>query len=353
MDWLNEPCANATERYRELAWQRQHQLTKPSGALGRLETLAVTLAALQGREDPRADNVHISIFAADHGIVEEGVSAFPQAVTGQMVHNFLNGGAAISVLARELGATLEIIDVGVKDPLNHANLLSQRAGAGTANSAQAPAMTRSQLNLALQAGYAAAERAYANQAHLFIGGEMGIGNTTAATALYCALLDVAPALATGAGTGLDAAGIAHKVTVIQRTLDVHRQHLNSPLEALRCVGGFEIAALTGAYCRAAQRGIPILVDGFISTAAALVAVTHRQEVRQWLLLSHASAEPGHVLATDFLRLTPLLDLSLRLGEGSGAAVAVPLLRMACALHNNMATFAEAAVAGQPVPAPQS
>lgn len=346
MDWLNEPCASATEHYREFALQRQQQLTKPSGALGRLETLAVTLAALQGREDPRADRVHISIFAADHGVAEEGVSAFPQAVTGQMVHNFLNGGAAISVLARELGATLEIIDVGVKDPLNHAGLISQRAGAGTANSAQAPAMTHSQLNLALQAGYAAAERAYANKAQLFIGGEMGIGNTTAATALYCALLDVAPSVATGAGTGLDAAGIAHKVNVIQRILDVHRHHLNAPLEALRCVGGFEIAALVGAYWRAAQRGIPIVVDGFISTAAALVAVQQQPNVRQWLLLSHASAEPGHVLATDFLGLQPLLDLQMRLGEGSGAALVVPLLRMACALHNRMATFAEAAVAGE-------
>ncbi len=346
MDWLNEPCASATEYYRELAWQRQHQLTKPNGALGRLETLAVTLAALQGCEAPQVDKVHISIFAADHGIAAEGVSAFPQAVTGQMVHNFLNGGAAISVLAHELGATLEIIDVGVKDPLQRAGLISQRAGAGTANSAYTPAMTNDQLNLALQAGYAAAERAHAQQAQLFIGGEMGIGNTTAATALYCALLEVAPAQATGAGTGLDAGGIAHKVEVVQRILDLHRQHLHSPLAALRCVGGFEIAALTGAYCRAAQRGIPILVDGFISTAAALVAVMHQQEVRQWLFLSHASAEPGHVLATDFLGLTPLLDLQMRLGEGSGAALAVPLLRMACALHNNMATFAEAAVAGQ-------
>ncbi len=348
MDWLNEPCASAAEHYRALAWQRQHQLTKPNGALGRLETLAVTLAALQGCEAPQVDKVHISIFAADHGIAAEGVSAFPQAVTGQMVHNFLNGGAAISVLARELGATLEIIDVGVKDPLHHAGLISQRAGAGTANSAHAPAMTNSQLNLALQAGYAAAERAHAQQAQLFIGGEMGIGNTTAATTLYCALLDVAPAQATGAGTGLDAVGIAHKVAVIQHILDLHRQHLHSPLEALRCVGGFEIVALVGAYLRAAQRGIPILVDGFISTAAALVAVMHQQEVRQWLLLSHVSAEPGHVLATDFLELTPLLDLQMRLGEGSGAALAVPLLRMACALHNRMATFAEAAIAGAAV-----
>lgn len=348
MDWLNDPCANVSERYRDLALQRQQQLTKPSGALGRLETLAVQLAALQGREAPRADNIHISIFAADHGVVEEGVSAFPQAVTGQMVHNFLNGGAAISVLARELGATLEIIDVGVKEPLNHAGLISQRAGAGTANSAQAPAMTHSQLNLALQAGYTAAECAYTKQADLFIGGEMGIANTTAATALYCALLDVAPLVATGAGTGLDAAGIAHKAGVIQRILDLHRHHLTSPLEALRCVGGFEIAALTGAYCRAAQLGIPIVVDGFISTAAALVAVEQQPDVRQWLLLSHASAEQGHVLATDFLGLQPLLDLQMRLGEGSGAALAVPLLRMACALHNNMATFAEAAVAGEAV-----
>lgn len=349
MNWLNEPCARLAEDCREHAQQRQQQLTKPAGALGRLETLAITLAALQGRTVPQVNNVHISIFAADHGVAAEGVSAFPSAVTGQMVHNFLNGGAAISVLARELGATLEIIDVGVTTPLLHPQLISQRAGAGTANSTQMPAMTPAQLALALRAGHAAVERAYAQQAELFIGGEMGIGNTTAATALYCALLKVAPAIATGAGTGLDVDGVAHKVQVIERILATHRAHLTTPLEALRCVGGFEIAALVGAYCRAAQRGIPILVDGFISTAAALVAVTHCAEVRPWLLLSHASAEPGHVLATDFLGLTPLLDLQMRLGEGSGAAVAVPLLRLACALHNRMATFAEAAVTGQTAP----
>lgn len=344
MEWLNTPCRLPDAGVIEAALARQSQLTKPCGALGMLETVAVRLAGLQGREQPCVDRVHITVFAADHGVAEEGVSAFPQAVTAQMVQNFLAGGAAISVLARELGATLEVIDVGVKTPLSHPRLISQRVGNGTANSTQAAAMSQSQLEQALQAGADALERAHAAQAELFIGGEMGIANTTAATALYCALLGVPLDEATGAGTGLDAAGVARKITVIRRILNKHRAVFPDPMETLRCVGGFEIAALTGAYLRAAQLGIPVLVDGFISTAAALVAVRFRPEVAAWLLLSHRSAEQGHALALAAFPHPPLLDLGMRLGEGSGAAVAVPLLRLACALHNQMATFAEAAVA---------
>lgn len=344
MEWLNAPCRVPDAGVIEAALARQSQLTKPRGALGMLETVAVRLAGLQGREQPCVDRVHISIFAADHGVAEEGVSAFPQAVTAQMVQNFLAGGAAINVLAQALGATLEVVDVGVKTPLSHPQLVSQRAGNGTANSTQTAAMSQTQLEQALQAGADALERAYAAQADLFIGGEMGIANTTAATALYCALLDVPIDEATGAGTGLDAMGMAHKVTVIRRVLNQHRSHFHDPLETLRCVGGFEIAALTGAYLRAAQWGVPVLVDGFISTAAALVAVRFRPEVAAWLLLSHQSAEQGHALALAAFVEPPLLALDMRLGEGSGAAVAVPLLRFACALHNQMATFAEAAVA---------
>lgn len=344
MEWLTLPCQLPDTRAMDAALSRQSHLTKPPGALGALETVAVRLAGLQGRENPRVDKVCISIFAADHGIADEGVSAFPQAVTAQMVQNFLAGGAAISVLARELGATLEVVDVGVKTPLSHPHLVSQRAGDGTANSTQTAAISPAQLHTALQAGADALERAQAAGADLFISGEMGIANTTAATALYCALLDAPIGDATGAGTGLDAAGIAHKATVIRRILNQHRQHFPDPLETLRCVGGFEIAALTGAYLRAAQLGVPVLVDGFISTAAALLALRYQPAVEPWLLLSHQSAEPGHAFALAEFTHPPLLDLGMRLGEGSGAAVAVPLLRLACALHNRMATFAEAAVA---------
>ncbi|SDZ95190.1 nicotinate-nucleotide-dimethylbenzimidazole phosphoribosyltransferase [Thiothrix caldifontis] len=346
MEWLNTPAQAPNAAMTAAAHLRQTQLTKPAGALGELEAVAIRLAGLQGREQPRVDNVHISVFAADHGVADEGVSAFPQAVTAQMVHNFLNGGAAINVLAREIGATLEIIDVGVKTPLTHPNLISQRAGNGTANSALDAAMNTAQLSLALQAGADAADRANAAAADLFIAGEMGIANTTAATAIYCALLDVAILDATGPGTGLDRDGMVHKVNVIRRILNQHRSHFDDPLEVLRRLGGFEIAAITGAYIRAAQLGLPVLVDGFISTAAALIAINVQPSVADWLLLSHTSAEPGHFFAIAELQQRPLLDLNLRLGEGSGAAVAVPLLRMACALHNHMATFAEAAVAGK-------
>jgi nicotinate-nucleotide--dimethylbenzimidazole phosphoribosyltransferase len=325
---------------------RQAQLTKPPGALGELEAIAIRLAGLQGRERPAVDKVHISVFAADHGVADEGVSAFPQAVTAQMVGNFLNGGAAISVLANTLGATLEVVDVGVKTPLSHPKLISQRVGNGSENCALQAAMSHTQLQLALQAGADAADRAHAQHTELFIGGEMGIANTTPATALYCALLDLPPLEVVGPGTGLDRAGMLHKVQVVQRILNLHRQHCHEPLEALRCMGGFEIAALTGVYIRAAQRGLPILVDGFISTAAALLATRIQAAVADWLFLSHTSGEPGHVFAVAELKQRPLLELGMRLGEGSGAAVSVPLLRMACALHNGMATFAEAAIAGK-------
>lgn len=348
MEWLRHTCRQPDSSQYAAAQQRQTQLTKPVGALGELETIAVRLASLQARANPQLTNIHISVFAADHGVAEEGVSAFPQAVTQQMVQNFLNGGAAISVLARELGATLEVVDVGVKladgQYFDHPQLISHRAGNGTANSAQTAAMSDAALAIALQAGYAAAERAKAKHADLFIGGEMGIANTTAATALYCALLGIAPDAMTGAGTGLDAHGIQHKSQVIAKMLQLHPDA--TPLVALRCLGGFEIAALSGAYIRAAQLGIPSLIDGFISTSAALLAMRVNPSLSDWLFFAHTSAEAGHAYALQTLQHRPLLALGLRLGEGSGAAVAVPLLRLACALHNNMATFAEAAVAGK-------
>lgn len=346
--WLYQTCQAPSDWHYQAAQQRQQQLTKPLGALGRLETLAIRLASLQQRTLPRVQTLHISVFAADHGVAAEGVSAYPQAVTQQMVLNFINGGAAISVLARELGATLEVVDVGVKldddHYFDHPLLISQRVGNGTANSAQTAAMTPEQLQAALYVGYTAAERAAKKGADLFIGGEMGIANTTAATAVYCALLDLAPAVVTGAGTGLDPTGVQHKIRIITHILAQHTER--EPLAVLRCMGGFEIAALTGAYLHAAQLGIPSLVDGFISTAAALLAVRLNPACLDWLFFAHASAETGQVFALQALQQQPLLDLGLRLGEGSGAAIAVPLLRMACELHKNMATFTEAAIATQ-------
>lgn len=344
IEWFNIPAAVPNDSARRAAEARQAILTKPPGALGQLESLAIRLAALQGTEQPAVERVHIVVFAGDHGVAAEGISAFPQAVTGEMVRNFATGGAAISVLARTLGASLEVINLGtVNDPGPVDGVKNYALGAGTANLALEPAMTEQQVARALHAGRHAAERARLAKTQLFIGGEMGIGNTTAATALACALLDAAPALLAGPGTGLDASGVRHKAEVVQRALALHRDDIATPLEALRRLGGFEIAALAGAYIACAQMGVPVLVDGFISGSAALAATRMRPGVEQWLLFAHASAEPGHRVMLEALGAHALLDLGLRLGEGSGAATAVPLLRLACALHNQMATFAEAGV----------
>jgi nicotinate-nucleotide--dimethylbenzimidazole phosphoribosyltransferase len=345
--WLN-PCKPIDAQAVEQAEARQQQLTKPAGSLGQLEAVAVQLAGLQGRVKPSLDQPWIAIFAGDHGVVAEGVSAFPQEVTGQMLHNFVSGGAAISVLARQLGAALEVVDLGTVTPsLNLPGVRHLNLGPGTANFVDGPAMTAVQGELALQAGRDSVLRAIAAGAQLFIGGEMGIGNTTAASALACALLECPVAHLTGPGTGLNAAGVSHKTQVIERALAVHQAQRGDPLQTLFNLGGFEIAALVGAYLACAQEGVAVLVDGFICSVAALVAVRLNPACRQWLLFGHRGAEPGHRHVLETLNAEPLLDLGLRLGEGSGAALAVPLLRLACDLHGQMATFAEAAVADRP------
>jgi nicotinate-nucleotide--dimethylbenzimidazole phosphoribosyltransferase len=353
--WLDTPVKPLNLDMQQAALERQSQLTKPPGALGRLEDLAVRLAAMQGAEHPAVDKIAIAIFAADHGIAEENVSAFPQAVTGEMVKNFARGGAAISVLAKMLAAQLEVVNLGtVNAPGEMPGVVRNVIAASTANFVQGPAMDEEQLMWALQAGHDSVQRAQQGGAQLYIGGEMGIANTTAAAALACALLGATPAELAGPGTGLDHKGVAHKAAVIERALalhgftaaDVANRVGDKALEVLRRVGGFEIAALTGAYLAAAQNGMPVLVDGYISSVAALVAVRFNPYVSDWLLYAHTSAEPGHLRVLEALHAQPLLDLGMRLGEGSGAATAVPLLRLACALHNGMATFAEAAVSGK-------
>ncbi|MEM9605063.1 MAG: nicotinate-nucleotide--dimethylbenzimidazole phosphoribosyltransferase [Pseudomonadota bacterium] len=342
--WLQAPAAKPSTAHRDAALARQAQLTKPPGSLGLLEAAAVELAALQGVDAPSADRVHIAIFAGDHGVAAEKVSAFPQEVTAQMVANFAAGGAAISVLARELGARFSVVDVGTVEPIpGLPGVTDRRVAAGTANLAAGPAMSHEQLLRALDAGREQVDSALAAGCDLFIGGEMGIANTTAATALGCALTGGDLALMTGPGTGLDSNGVRHKMEVLARSLTLNTEARAAPLTSLQAFGGFEIAALTGAYLHAAQRGLPVVVDGFICTAAALAAARILPGARAWMLFSHQSQEPGHQALLEALDAEPLLDLAMRLGEGSGAATAVPLLRLACALHNGMHTFADAGV----------
>ncbi|QIB49990.1 nicotinate-nucleotide--dimethylbenzimidazole phosphoribosyltransferase [Pseudomonas sp. OIL-1] len=343
--WWQRAAQNVNVQVQQQSLARQSQLTKPPGSLGVLEDLAVTLASLQRRSRPVIDYLCIDIFAGDHGVVEEGVSAFPQAVTGQMLHNFAGGGAAIAVLSRALDAQLRVYDLGLAQPITPPpGVIQRHIAPGTANFTRRAAMTAAQCQQALNAGRdALVEAAIGGCCDLYIAGEMGIGNTTSACALASALLGVAPQQLVGAGTGLDAAGVAHKLKVIERGLQLHAAQLADPLDALTCLGGLEIAALVGAYIAASQYGVPVLVDGYICSVAALCAVRVNPSCRPWLLFAHRSAEPGHDAVLAALDARPLLDLGMRLGEASGAAIAVPLLRLACNLHNEMATFAGAAV----------
>lgn len=347
LTWWQQPIAVLDLDSQTAALARQATLTKPAGALGQLETLAVRLAAMQGRAQPTLDRPWISVFAADHGITQAGVSAYPSAVTAQMVSNFVHGGAAINVLAQQIKASFEIVDVGVAtDTGQMAAVIQAKTSYSTANFQQQPAMSIKDAEHALQAGYAAVQRALAADADCWIGGEMGIGNTSSATAIACCLLNQPATRLTGAGTGLATAAIQHKAQVIQAALDQHAVSADQPLRVLCTFGGFEIAALCGSYLAAAQAGLPILVDGFISSVAALLAVRMQPACRDWMIFSHQSAEQGHHVVLEAMQAQPLLRLGMRLGEGSGAATAFPLLQLACALHNQMATFAEAQVSQQ-------
>lgn len=346
-DWINKPVAIINNDWRVSARQKQNSLTKPPGSLGKLEDIAVRLSALFSCARPSLNKISIVIFAGDHGIAEEKVSAFPQAVTVEMIRNFSRGGAAISVLAKELGADLEVVNVGtISEHEALDSVIDQRIAAGTANFSKQSAMTLQQLAEAMNVGSQAVDRAKKSEAQLFIGGDMGIANTTAATAIACALLKAEPETIAGPGTGLDKQGVSHKAEVVRRSLHKHKDDLHTPLDVLQHVGGFEIAALTGAYIACAQRGLPVVVDGFISSAAALVALRINPAVKDWLFFAHASAEPGHKIILQAMGVQPLIDMNMRLGEGSGAAVVVPMMRLACALHNNMATFAQAGVSNK-------
>lgn len=329
----------------EIARRRQANLTKPAGSLGRLEQLAIDLCGMQGTERPHADTPAIIIFAGDHGITAQGVSAFPSAVTVEMLRNFASGGAAICVLARAIGAHLLVVDVGTLAKTAVPGVRSDKTQFGTRDFSAEPAMSSADLNFALAAGRRAVTTVHEGGADILILGEMGIGNTTSAAAVAGALLGLNGSEIVGAGTGLGKDGIQHKAKIVGEALGFHNLSKVgvSPWEVLGCVGGFEIAALTGAILEASQLGIPVLIDGFIVTVAALAAVKMCPECRPWLLFSHVSAERGHRIVLNYLNAEPLLDLGLRLGEGSGAAAALPIVRLACKLHTDMATFEDANV----------
>jgi nicotinate-nucleotide--dimethylbenzimidazole phosphoribosyltransferase len=309
--------------------------TKPRGSLGRLEELGCRLAAIRGFV-PRSLEAAIVVVAADHGVAREGVSAYPPEVTAQMVANFAAGGAAVNVLARQAGARLILVDAGVAVPFEHAAVRSVRLGAGTANLAEGPAMTAEQARRGLEAGRELADEL--RDVDVVALGDMGIGNTTSASALTAALLGVDPALVCGRGTGLDDAGVARKVETVRRGLEANRGA--DPLAAL---GGFELVFLAGLALGCAANRTAVLLDGFITSAAALAATRLDAAVLDVLIAAHRSPEPGHALVLEALGLEPLLDLELRLGEGSGAALALPLLRAAVAILEEMATFDDAGV----------
>ena len=335
-----------SELWRRKAEAHLDTLTKPLGSLGRLEDLAAQMVAIRREQCAEPLNKGVYVFAADHGITAEGVSAYPREVTYQMVLNFLRQGAAVNVLARLHGAALQVIDVGVDaDFEDISGLLHCKVARGTRNMMHAPAMSEELMAEAIAVGMKMADDAFAAGRTLVAVGEMGIGNTTSASAITCALTGAPVEKATGRGTGLDARAHAHKISIVEHVI---RKYFGSstklnPYDILRCVGGLEIAAMVGMILGAAHHRFVIVIDGFISTAAAALAVAIAPGLRGYLIAGHQSEEPGHKLLLEYLQLEPVLALNMRLGEGTGAVLAIPILESAIALYTQMATFRSAGV----------
>ena len=328
------------------AQSRQNQLTKPPGSLGRLEALSVQLAGITGQPTPGVDRNAVIVLAGDHGIVAEGVSAYPSEVTAQMVLNFLRGGAAINVLARQAGARVIVADVGVAGDLpHHPQLLRRKIAPGTDNFARGPAMSREQATRAIETGVEIVTAELARGLDLVATGEMGIGNTTPASAITAVYTGLPVAQVTGRGTGVDDAGLARKVAILERALELHRPDPSDPIGVLAAVGGFEIGAIAGVCLGAAAHRLPVVVDGFISAAGALIAAALCPAVKPYLIASHLSVERGHAPLWESLGLRPLLEMDLRLGEGTGAVLTMHLVEAACRILSEMATFADAGVSG--------
>lgn len=324
---------------------RMNSLTKPPGSLGRLEALALRCALITGCERPRADNKVLFICCGDHGVCDEGVSAYPREVTAQMVYNFLRGGAAISVLARQFGIAVKVVDLGVDHefPPTLPALIQRKIARGTANFVHGSAMTQAQARQAIEVGITLATEAIRNGAQLLGVGEMGIGNTTVATALLSALSGIDPQTLTGLGTGIDEEQRRKKLAVVSKALAYHRPDPSNPLQVLANVGGYEIAGIVGICLAGAASHVPVVIDGFIATAGAWGACALHPAVKECLIFAHLSAEQGHRHILEALEVQPLLDLHMRLGEGTGAALGMNLVDSAARLLDEMATFNEAKV----------
>ena len=323
---------------------RQNSLTKPCGSLGRLEELSVQLTAITGQPQPRLRHNAVIVMAADHGVVAEGVSAYPQQVTAQMVHNFLSGGAAINVLASHIGARVLVVDMGVAADLGSLpGLVHNKIAYGTANFATQPAMTRQQALQAIEAGIDIIAQEVEQGLDIVAIGDMGIGNTTASAAIGAALIGCSPTEIAGRGTGISDERLRAKIRVIETALDRHQPNREDAIDVLSKVGGFEIGGLLGVTLAAAAHRVPIVMDGFISTAAALLAVKICPAARDYLIAGHLSAEHGHRLMLDYLGLQPVLTLDLRLGEGTGAVLAIGLCEAAAKVLAEMASFDDAGV----------
>lgn len=323
------------------AFERLDSLTKPRRSLGYLEHLAARYVAITKQSKPRITKKRVMVFAGDHGVTAEGVSAYPSEVTVLMVRNFAGGGAAINVLARRIGADVEIIDIGMAgDAGDLPGVLKKNVRRGTANFAKGPAMTRDEALKAIAVGIERAENAAKDGVSIIATGEMGIGNTTPSAALFSKWLDIPVKDITGPGTGLDEKGVAHKISVIEKAIKINTDKCTDVLGTLTALGGLEIAGICGLCIGASSKGIPVAVDGFISTAGALAAMRLCPAVKDYLFFAHMSAEPGHKKFFEREGLRPIIDLGMRLGEGTGAAIAIQMIENALAVYNEMATFAD-------------
>ena len=328
----------------QVARSRQDNLTKPHGSLGMLEELSVHIAGIKGNANPELAHKVIITMAADHGVVAEGVTLYPQEVTRQMVMNFLNGGAGINVLARHIGARVIVVDMGVIGGFPQMEgLTCKMIDFGTKNMAREPAMTRQQAIQAIEAGIELVENEVQRGLDILGTGDMGIGNTTASSAIFSAISGYPAAKITGRGTGIDNRQLAHKVSIIEKALSVNKPDPADAIDVLAKVGGFEIGGLAGVIIAGAAHRIPVVIDGFISGAAALIATGLSATIKDYLIAAHLSAEAGHELMLEYLGLKPLVKLNMRLGEGTGAALGISLAEAAVKVLTDMATFADAGV----------
>lgn len=341
---LNLDIKPLKKEFFDMAWKRLNNLTKPQGSLGKLEEIAAKLVAIYENPMPEIKKKAVLVFASDHGVTQEGISAYPKEVTAQMVFNFLRGGAGINVLARHAGAEVVVVDVGVDYDFGKVNgLISKKVVKGTGNITKGPALTRGDAMKCIEIGIEVVKEYHSKGYNLFATGEMGIGNTTPSSAVVSVLTNSPVEEVTGKGTGIDEETFKRKVEVIKRAIEINKPDAYDPVDVLSKVGGPEIGAIAGVVLCCASLRIPVVVDGFISTAGALIAYCINPAVKDYIFASHNSVEKGHKRALDFMGLKPLLDLNLRLGEGTGAALAMTIIEAGLKLYREMATFDEAGV----------